>query len=62
MIEKSVKKRQLNSDTTIQDDLAYWLAKTPEERIAAVEFLRRQHHGSTARIQRVARVVRMDRR
>jgi len=38
-------------------DLAYWLSKTPEERIFTVEFLRRQRHGDTARLQRTARVI-----
>ncbi|HDP34396.1 MAG TPA: hypothetical protein ENN29_04725 [Candidatus Hydrogenedentes bacterium] len=57
MIEKVVKIKQLNDDNSVLDDLAYWLSKTPEERLAAVEFLRRQAHGGTARLQRVARVV-----
>jgi hypothetical protein len=33
------------------------LARTPEERVQAVELLRRQRHGSTGRLQRIARVV-----
>jgi hypothetical protein len=33
------------------------LSKTPEERIAAVEFLRRKQHGYSIRLQRVARVI-----
>ncbi len=52
---KEICKRKL-TDTSSSDDLAYWLSKTPEERIEAVEFLRRQRHGSSARLQKVIRV------
>ena len=57
MIQKVVKKRRVQERTTIQDDLAYWLSKTPEERVATVDYLRTQYYGNTARLQRVARVV-----
>jgi hypothetical protein len=57
MIEKTVKKLDLKSDSSIKEDLAYWLRKTPRERIAAIEFLRRQYHGRSARLQRCTRVV-----
>jgi hypothetical protein len=57
MIQKVVKKHRLQERTTTQDDLAYWLSKTPEERVATVDYLRTQYYGNTARLQRVARVV-----
>ena len=59
MIKKVVNKRNLNEHKlqSIIDDLSYWLTRTPEERIATVEYLRRQYHGSTARLQRSARVI-----
>lgn len=59
MIEKVVTIHHLNEhiSSAIDDDLSYWLNKTPEERIAAVEYLRKQYDGSTARLQRYARVV-----
>ena len=38
-------------------DLEYWLSRPPEERLEAVEFLRRQVYGSSARLQRVVRIV-----
>jgi len=57
MIEKTVKKLDLIKDSSIKEDLAYWLSKTPQERIAAIEFLRGQYHGGSARLQRSARVV-----
>jgi hypothetical protein len=57
MIAKVVKILTLDNNTNTLDDVQYWLSKSPEERIAAVEYLRRQFHGSSARLQRVARVV-----
>jgi len=57
MIQQVVKKRTLNDTSQIQEDLGFWLKKPPEERIAAVEYLRRQYHGHTARLQRVVRVL-----
>ena len=57
MIEKVVNKRNLKDSSSISKDLAYWLSKTPDERVATVDYLRRQYHGSTARLQRSARVT-----
>jgi len=57
MIKKVVKIKNLNDKDLILDDLKYWLSKSPEERIAAVDYLRRQCHGSSGRLQRVVRVV-----
>ena len=57
MIQKIVKKHRLPDRAAPQDDLAYWLSKTPEERVATVDYLRRQYYGNAARLQRVARVV-----
>ncbi|MDD5542243.1 MAG: hypothetical protein PHX83_03645 [Acidobacteriia bacterium] len=57
MIQKVVKKRHLKNQDSVREDLAYWLSKRPEERIAAVEHLRRQYFGDSARLQRVARVI-----
>jgi hypothetical protein len=39
--------------------LAYWLSKSSEDRFSAVEYLRRQHHGNTARLQRSARIIQL---
>ena len=55
-MEKLVIKRNLKSSTD-KDDLEYWLSRSPEERVSAVEFLRRQYHGSSARLQRSVRVI-----
>ena len=57
MIKKVVKIKKLDDKHDNLDDLKYWLSKSSKERIAAVEYLRRQFHGSSARLQRVARVV-----
>jgi len=57
MIEKVVHKYSLQQWSTIKDDLNYWLSKSPQERIAAVEYLRKQYYGSTAGLQRTARVI-----
>ena len=56
MIEKVIKKRCLESSSA-KEDLAYWLTRPPEERINAVEELRIQHHGRSARLQRSVRVI-----
>ena len=59
MIKKVVKIQVLNEHkiSSINSDLAYWLSRTSEERILTAEYLRRQYHGSTARLQRSARVI-----
>lgn len=57
MIQKIVTKHRLQERTTTQEDLAYWLSKTPEERVATVDYLRTQYYGNATRLQRVARVV-----
>ena len=57
MIEKVVRKGNLPDFLELKENLAYWLSKTPKERVAAGEYLRRQHNGSSARLQKSARVV-----
>ena len=57
MIEKVVNKRDLNDFSSIEEDLAYWLSKTPEERVAAVDYLRNQYHRSTERIQNLLELL-----
>jgi hypothetical protein len=52
-----VKKTDLNSFSEIRENLSYWLSKKPEERVAAVELLRRQHDGDTTILRRVACVI-----
>ena len=56
-MEKTVGKYRLTDPSVRLKDLAYWLGKSPAERIPAVQFLRRQQYGTGARLQRVARVI-----
>jgi hypothetical protein len=55
-MRKVITKRKLKDNSQL-NDLAYWLNRPPEERISAVEILRRQYYGSSERLQRVFRVV-----
>jgi hypothetical protein len=57
MIEKVVRKRNLKDFSEIEENLGYWLSRTAEERVSVVEILRKQLHGSSARLQRSARVI-----
>ncbi len=57
MIEKSVHKFKLSQYDQIRADREYWLSRPPEERLAAVEFYRKQLYGDLPRLQRVARVI-----
>ena len=57
MIAKVAQKRKLQDFSEIKENLAYWLSRTSEERVSAVEYLRRQLNGSSARLQRSARVI-----
>ena len=54
MIKKVVTIRDLKDKAS---DLEYWLSKSPEERIEAVEILRKQTDGNTERLQRVVRII-----
>jgi hypothetical protein len=56
MIEKVIAIRKIG-ESTVLEDLAYWKNRTPEERISAVEILRRQYYGSSERLQRVCRII-----
>jgi hypothetical protein len=58
VIEKIIKKGNLDDNFLKEADLKHWLKKSPQERIDAVEILRRQYNGSTERLQRIVRVVR----
>jgi hypothetical protein len=56
-MEKVVKKGRLSESSEIRDNLEYWLSRTPEERVEAVEILRRQRDGNSTRLQRVVRII-----
>jgi len=57
MIQKIVRVKNLNDKDLISDDLKYWLSKSPEERVETVDWLRKQFHGNSERLQRVVRVI-----
>jgi hypothetical protein len=57
MIKKVVRKSSLYSLNSAKDDLLYWLSRPAEERVATVDYLRKQYYGSTERLQKVARVI-----
>ncbi len=57
MIQKIVKKRNLEDPGAAKRDLAYWLSQPLAERLAAVDTFRKRFHGSSDRLQRVVRVV-----
>ena len=57
MIEKTVAKKSLHDLAEIRQNLVYWLSKSPQERLAALERIRRDRHGSAERLQRIARAV-----
>jgi hypothetical protein len=56
-IQKAVSIKKVNNKNNTKDDLDFWLTKSSEERVSAVEFLRRQSHGSSNRLQRVIRII-----
>lgn len=58
-MEKLVSRRKAKDAASPRHDVEYWLSKSPEERVAAVEHLRQQRHGSSIRLQRSARVIKL---
>ena len=57
MIEKVIKKRRMTPEAEIRENLSYWLGRPPEERVAAVDFLRKHVHGCSERLQRSVRII-----
>lgn len=57
-IDKIVTKIRLNEQP---GDLAFWLSKSPQERLAALELIRQEYnrgkYGPRNRLQRVCRIV-----
>lgn len=54
-------KIELVDEKEPQSDYHYWMSRTPEERLAQVEFLRQLYYGpydeTTARLERVLEIV-----
>ena len=58
MIRKVVQKHKMDRGFEIRQNLEYWLSRPPEERIEAVEILRRQEYGGELPpLQRVVRII-----
>jgi hypothetical protein len=57
MIKKIIKRTHLTDPSNLDEDLKYWLGRPAKDRVAAVEILRNQIYGRSARLQRVARVI-----
>ena len=56
-LQRVLKVTSFDEDEHDRPRLHYWLSRPPAERIAAVEFLRRQVDGGRARLRRVHRVL-----
>lgn len=56
-IKKVVTIRKLSDLKNDKSDLNYWLSKTTDERILAVEELRSQHPETHGELQRVVRII-----
>lgn len=48
-------------DSEADQRLAFWQSKTPEERLEAVEILRRRFYGTPERLERSVKIVRRKR-
>jgi hypothetical protein len=57
MIKRILKRTRLTDPSNLDADLKYWLRQPAKDRVAAVEMLRNQIYGRSARLQRVARVI-----
>jgi hypothetical protein len=42
-----------------EPSFVYWRTRPEAERISAIEFLRKQHHGTESRLQRVYRIIKL---
>ena len=55
-IEKVLNIKKL-SVADSNEDYIYWMSKSPQERIEAIEHLRRMYYGDSARLQRAVRII-----
>jgi len=59
MNRQNVKKHRLSDFDEVKDNLEYWLSRSPAERVAAVDQLRREFNESPVRFQRTARIIQL---
>jgi hypothetical protein len=57
MIKPTVTRHDMDPAFEVRQNVRYWLSKPPEERLAAVDELRKQLYGDSVRLQRTIRVV-----
>ena len=57
MIKKVIQRFEIDDSSSNAKNLQHWLSRPVAERIAAVDFLRKQYIGNTERLQRTARVI-----
>ena len=60
MIEPVVNKHNMKDFDEIKQNLEYWLTRPPAERVAAVDYLRKQLYGDSIRLQRIVRVIKLE--
>lgn len=58
-MEKTVKKIRMDKDSELTENLRYWLSRTPDERVKAVELLREQVCGPVQRMEKVVRIFKL---
>jgi hypothetical protein len=56
-LQRTVRLTSFAEEERLRPALRYWLSRPPSERVAAVEYLRRQVDGTGARLRRVYRLV-----
>ena len=57
MNRKIASLHRLEGFSEIKQNLQYWLSRPASERLGAVDYLRRQVHGGTGKLQRVVKVI-----
>jgi hypothetical protein len=56
-LKRTIRVTSFEEEARTRPALRHWLSRPPEERVSAVEFLRKQIDGTGARLRRVHRVV-----
>ena len=56
-LQRVMRLTSLAEEERTRPALRYWLSRPPTERVAAVEYLRRQIDGAGARLRRIYRVL-----
>ncbi len=57
MLRDAIKLRRKGEFDEAAENRRYWLSRPPEERVQAVDKLRREYYGTGSRLQRTARTI-----